>query len=163
MNRNYKNPPGARAVRGCAARASNFATSQNNDSLKCVQTARHASTMKQICDGSTGGDNFGRARGCVVVEVKNFLRRVSSGDVLSNSSENNGLSHVIPWTKLRVEHIATQTQIIRRSDRNPDPPNTSRKYFPVMRLCLAGVAVVVSTIPRHVARVFPACFGVGVH
>ena len=32
----------------------------------------------------------------------------TSGDVSSNSGENQGLSHVIPGTKLRVEHMATQ-------------------------------------------------------
>ena len=30
-------------------------------------------------------------------------------------------------------------------DRNPDPPNTSRKYFPVMRLSTAGLEVAMST------------------
>ena len=36
----------------------------------------------------------------------------SSGDVLSKSAENKGHCHVTPGTKLRVEHVATQTQMI---------------------------------------------------
>ena len=29
---------------------------------RVFQNPRHASTMNQVCDGSTGGNNFGRAR-----------------------------------------------------------------------------------------------------
>ena len=58
----------------------------------------------------------------------------SSGDALSNSGENKGLCHVIPGSKLRVEHKATQTQTVRRFARKPDPPYTSNIYFPVARL-----------------------------
>ena len=39
----------------------------------------------------------------------------TSGDVSSNSGENQGLCHVIPGTKHRVEHMATQTHMMCRS------------------------------------------------
>ena len=35
------------------------------------------STMKQVCDGSTGGDNLGKNTRYVVTEVKSSLRHVS--------------------------------------------------------------------------------------
>ena len=44
------------------------------------------------------------------MEVKSFLRHIC----LSNSGEKKGFGHVILETKRRVEHIATQTQMIRR-------------------------------------------------
>ena len=53
-------------------------------------------TMKQVCDGSTGGNHLGRAG-----TVLTWRRR-----------ENKRLSHFIPGSKLCVEHIPTQTQMI---------------------------------------------------
>ena len=44
-------------------------------------------------------------RGGEVVSATHF----PGGDVLSNSGENEGLCYVISGTKLRVEHITTQT------------------------------------------------------
>ena len=66
---------------------------------------------------------------CVVVEVT-FFR----GDFLSNSCENNGFRHVIPGSKLRVEHVATQTQMIRCFCQDAHRMRQSVEYFPVVRL-----------------------------
>ena len=79
---------------------------------RVVQNPRHASTMKQVSDGST--ESFWESTRCVVVAVKSLLRHISGGDVLSNPGENKGLCHVIPGTKLCVEHTATQTLLICR-------------------------------------------------
>ena len=56
-NQKHNNPE-AQAVRGCAAKASIFL----HVPQRVFQNPMHASTMKQVGDGSTGGNNFGSAR-----------------------------------------------------------------------------------------------------
>ena len=132
----------AQAVHGCAARL-DFRHVPQLRITRVFQNPRHASTMKQVCDGSIGGSNFGRGRTkCVVVKVTSFC--------------NKGLCHVVLGTKLRVEYIATQTQMIRRSCQE------GRSTEHVKQITFqSSLAVALSTIPRHVARVFPICFGAG--
>ena len=55
----------------CAARVWILGTSHNHGSHG-FQNPRHASPMKQVCDGSTCGNNFGRARRV----LKSFLRHI---------------------------------------------------------------------------------------
>ena len=57
---------------------------------------RHTSTVKNVCHCVTGRH--------VIWCRDTFF----SGDVLSDSRQNNGFGHVISGSELRVEHIATQ-------------------------------------------------------
>ena len=57
--------------------------------------------MKKVTDGSTGENTFVSARS-EIIPATHF------------PVENKWLCHVIPGSKLRVEGMASQTQVIRR-------------------------------------------------
>ena len=59
-----------------------------------------------------------------------------------------GLCHVTPGSKLRVEHITTQTQVIRRFSHGA---NSTKDVDNVIRLRAGGFATILPTMPRHVA------------
>ena len=99
-------------MRGCAARASIFGMCQGPRIPWVFQNPKRASTMKQICDDSTGGNNFGRARTVLTWRSDHCCDTFPSGDVLSNSSEKKRLCHVIPGSKFCVEHMSTPTKMM---------------------------------------------------
>ena len=62
--------------------------------------------MKQVCDGSIGGNNLGKHEVCCregeIILPTRFPAETNSG----------GLCHVILGTKFRVGHVATQTLLM---------------------------------------------------
>ena len=71
--------------------------------------------------------------------------------------------HVISGTKLRVEHIATQTKNVSSLlDTKSRSTEHVRKILSSHAFCEPlDLQSLLSTIPRQVARVFPTCFGAG--
>ena len=93
-------------------------------------------------------------RGGEIIPATHFPPATS----LSNSGENKWLCHVIPGSKLCVEHVATQIQMMgRRRDTEHVNKILSRHAF------VNGWTWnrVLSITPRHVARVFSTCYGAG--
>ena len=78
---------------------------------RVFQNPRHAGTMKHVSDGSTRGDNFGRAGDVLSWKWNHSCDTFSSGDVLSNSGKNQGLCH--------VRHTWDQTSCRTRSHKDP--------------------------------------------
>ena len=71
------------------------------------------STMKQVCDGSTGGYNLGESTKCVIVEVKSFLRHILPAETSCRILvRTRGFVTSYPRPNFCVEHIATQSQMI---------------------------------------------------
>ena len=107
---------------------------------------------KQVCDDSTDGNTFGRARSVLSWTWNRSCDTFPCCDILSISGENKGLCHVIPGSRLRVEHTASQSHMIQRFAGRAktvqscacEPPDLQSSF---------------QQIPRHVARVFPACLG----
>ena len=128
------------------------------------QNPSHTSTMTQVCDGSTGGNNFGRARSALTWRWNHCYDTLPSGDVLSNSSENKRLCHVIPWvqTLCRAHILHADTMVCchlpydARSSEHVQQILSSRNVYEPLDL-----EVALSTIPLHDARVFTACFRSG--
>ena len=84
----------------------------------------------------------------------------SSGDVLSTSGENNGLCHVTRGTKHPVEHTATQNQMICHF-RQEAITTEHVKHFLPSHVFVNIWKLQLLFQPRHVARMFPTCCGVG--
>ena len=62
------------------------------------------------------------------------MQHIFNGDVLAKSGENNRNRHVIPATKLRVEHKATQNQMICRFCQEARSTEHVEQVIAVMRL-----------------------------
>ena len=102
---------------------------------RVFQNLRNGSTMKQVCDGSTGGNNFGSARSVFSWRRNDCCDTFSSGGVLSNSSENKGLCHFTPGTtKFHVEHMTTANpNDLTLTPRSQIHRTRQGNDFPVMR------------------------------
>ena len=66
--------------------------------------------MKQVCNGGTGVSSAEHEVCCRGYEI--IAATLCGGDSLSNSGENKRFCYFIPGSKLRVEHIATQSLMI---------------------------------------------------
>ena len=96
---------------------------------------------------------------CVVVKVKSSCDAFSSGNVLSKSGRRCVTSYLGPYVVPST--LPRRPKSFAAFVKKPLPPNTSSTYFSVIPFCAARLAVALSTFPRHVAGVFPACLGAG--
>ena len=64
------------AVRGLRRKSLDFRHVPQPRITRVFQNPRHASTMKQLSDASTGGINFGRARTVLTWRRRHFLRHI---------------------------------------------------------------------------------------
>ena len=87
----------AQAARGCAARV--FGHVPQPQITRVFQNPKHASTMEQVCDGSTGGNNFGRARSEIIPATHFTAETCCRIQARTRTFLTSYL------TKLRVQHI----------------------------------------------------------
>ena len=73
----------------------------------------HASTAKNVCDSGTGRNDFVRARMCFVVRRNHSCDVSSSGSDQSYFVQNRKSCQITYGFEIRVDHIATQNQVIR--------------------------------------------------
>ena len=82
-----------------------FRNLQQTRITRVFENPQHAGKMKQVSDGSSEWTKFGKSTSCVCCGTETIPSTFSSGDVLSNSGENEGLCHVRHGTKIHFEQI----------------------------------------------------------